>query len=63
MKSKNNFENAEIAIYDTFGRLFLAQKKGGKQPKIDISSLENGMYVYEVIGENAVLGSGKIMVQ
>ena len=62
-EKNKSFQNANIQIYDTFGRLLLTQKINENLNSIDISSLENGMYVYKIMGENAVLGSGKIIVQ
>ena len=62
-ENKNSVEMARIEIYDVFGRLVLAQKIDENLNTIDISSLENGMYVYEVLGEKSILGSGKIVVE
>jgi hypothetical protein len=30
---------------------------------VSISDLENGVYIYKIVGDTDVLGSGKIMVQ
>ena len=60
---KQHIETAEIEIYDVFGRLVLAQKINENLNKVEISSLENGVYVYKIVGKSSVLGSGKIMVQ
>ncbi|MGB1206790.1 MAG: DUF7619 domain-containing protein, partial [Chitinophagales bacterium] len=60
---KQDVETAEIKIYDVFGRLALGQKISADLNKVAISSLEKGVYIYKIVGENDVLGSGKIMVQ
>jgi hypothetical protein len=62
---KQSIENVEIFVYDVFGRLILAQKINDVEThfKVSISDLENGVYIYKIVGDTDVLGSGKIMVQ
>ena len=45
-----------------FGRLILSQNVSRNLNKADISSFENGMYVYKIVGVNDVLGSGKKLI-
>ena len=62
-KAKNISENMEIEIYDVFGRLVLAQKINENLNKVAISDLQSGVFIYKMVGENDVLGSGKIVVK
>ena len=69
-ETKQIVETAEIKIYDVFGRLVLAQKINVVEThfnvsisNVSISDLQNGIYVYKIVGENAVFGSGKIVVE
>ena len=62
-KIKQQTESAKIVVYDLFGRLVLEQNINKNLNKIDITTIKNGAYVYKIVSENAILGSGKIMIQ
>jgi allantoicase len=59
IESQGNGTIKEIKIYDIYGRVILTKKTSESQIIIDVSGMENGLYILET---NNVY-SGKIVIQ
>ncbi len=56
-------QNAELKFYDALGRMVLQKSlnKGEIAFKLDLKPFETGVYFFEVIGDDGVLGSGRFV--
>ena len=62
--SSQNIENAELKIIDIYGReIKTLSGINSSETKIERGNLASGIYFYKLFNSNAVLGSGKIVVE
>jgi hypothetical protein len=55
--------NSVIEIYDALGKLVVKQMLANELNSINISNLENGIYIFKVINTNNILKTGKLVKQ
>jgi hypothetical protein len=55
--------NSVIEIYDALGKLVVKQILANELNSINISNLENGIYIFKVINTNNILKTGKLVKQ
>jgi hypothetical protein len=55
--------NARIEISDIQGRIVLAERLTGSRSEIEVGSLPAGVFVYRIYADEAVMTTGKILVQ
>jgi len=56
-------QNSVIEIYDALGKLVVKQLVANELNTINISNLDNGIYIFKVISNNTILKSGKLVKQ
>jgi hypothetical protein len=56
-------QNAELKLYNALGQLVFQKSlnKGEKAIKLDLRVYKSGVYFFEVVGVDGVLGSGKFV--
>lgn len=55
--------NTSIEVYDAIGKLAIKEILSGDTNTINLSKLENGMYVFKVINNNKTIRIGKVVKQ
>jgi hypothetical protein len=55
------YNNPEVMLYDSFGKLVLKQKLNNSVTTIDISLLQKGVYFYQFIADGEQLSTEKIV--
>lgn len=58
----NEYESADVSLYNTLGQLVLKQKVSAAQPTFNLTDVDPGMYLYTIQTANR-LQSGKISKQ
>jgi hypothetical protein len=60
---KTNLNSCSIEIYDVIGKHILSQKLNENETKIDVTSFNNGTYLYKIAdSSNKVIKNGKLIV-
>jgi hypothetical protein len=56
-------QNTELKLYDALGQLVLEQQiaKGMQQVQISLKGLEHGVYFFELVNDEVVIGNGKVV--
>lgn len=54
-------KSSTFAIYDFTGRQMLSKSISGSSAQIDVSGLQRGMYLYRMVSNGKVIGSGKFV--
>ncbi|MGQ0828010.1 MAG: T9SS type A sorting domain-containing protein [Bacteroidota bacterium] len=63
ISSETTLKNAAIKIYDTYGRQVKMVSVSRDETVVSRDELSNGIYFYTVINDNAVMSSGKLIIQ
>ena len=58
----NNNEEQEFVLYDLLGKEVLKRKLEKQETLINRENLQNGMYIYQIKNNDAIIASGKISV-
>jgi hypothetical protein len=60
---KTNLTSCSMEIYDVIGKHILSQKLNENETKIDVTSFNNGTYLYKITdSSNKVIKNGKLIV-
>jgi hypothetical protein len=61
----DNFEinNTQIILYDTFGKAVKKVAVSGKTTTLETSSFASGLYLYEIISNNQIVQTGKLLAK
>jgi hypothetical protein len=61
--AKTNLNNAVLEVYDVVGKRVLSQKLVENETKIDVTSFNNGTYLYKITdASNKVVKNGKLII-
>lgn len=60
--SFNKNENIEILIYGVLGNLIMQEPIENNQSKINLTSVQNGIYFYEIQKEHQIVKNGKLII-
>ena len=55
-------ENCKIELFNVTGQNVLSQKLFSESTKIDVSNLSGGVYIYNILNENKLEKSHKLLI-
>ena len=59
----NEFDNAEFVVYDILGKELIIKTINGVKVRVDLGSINSGIYFYSIKGNNFETITGKIIKQ